>query len=160
MLNQCSFIGHLGADPEVRTFQDGGRVVNLRLGVTESWKDKTTGERKERTEWVSFTIFNEGLGKVAEQYLRKGSKVFLQGQMRTRKWQDQSGADRYTTEVVLPAYGGTLVLLGDPRGGEDRRAQEQPDRYENRKADKYESSGGSANGQYSFGNDLDDEIPF
>ena len=99
-LNQCQFIGNLGQDPECRTFQNGDKVTNLRIAVSEKWKDKNTGERKERTEWVSVAIFGP-LAGIAEQYLRKGSKVFVSGKMQTRKWQDQSGADRYTTEIVL-----------------------------------------------------------
>lgn len=120
-LNQCSFIGNLGADPEVRSFQNGGRVANLRLAVTEKWKDKSSGERKESTEWVSVAIMQDGLVGIAEQYLRKGSKVFVQGKIRTRKWQDKDGADRYSTEVVLQGFDGKLQMLDAPSGG---RAQE------------------------------------
>lgn len=115
-LNQCNFIGNLGRDPEVRSFQNGGKVCNLRLAVSETWKDKNTGERKERTEWVSVAIFSEGLARVAEQYLRKGSKVFISGKMQTRKWQDQSGQDRYSTEVVLQGFDAKLVMLDGPQG--------------------------------------------
>jgi single-strand DNA-binding protein len=116
-LNKCAFIGNLGADPESRSLNNGGEVVNLRLAVSESWKDKD-GNRQERTEWVPVVIFNENLGKVAKSYLRKGSKVYLEGQLQTRKWQDQSGTDRYTTEVVLQRFRGELVLL-DSKGGND-----------------------------------------
>lgn len=115
-LNQCNIIGNLGRDPEVRSFQNGGKVCNLRLAVSETWKDKNTGERKERTEWVSVAIFSEGLARVAEQYLRKGSKVFISGKMQTRKWQDQSGQDRYSTEVVLQGFDAKLVMLDGPQG--------------------------------------------
>ena len=107
-VNKVILIGNLGADPEVRTFQNGGKVCNIRIATSESWKDKTTGERKEKTEWHNVAIFNEGLVRVAEQYLKKGSKVYVEGALQTRKWQDQSGADRYTTEVVLQGFGSTL----------------------------------------------------
>lgn len=110
MLNQCQFIGNLGADPEVRSFQNGGRVCNFRIAVTDKWKDKS-GERQERTEWVSVAVFSEGLIGVIESYLRKGSKVFIQGSQQTRKWQDQSGNDRYSTECVLRGFGDKLVML-------------------------------------------------
>ena len=116
-LNQVSLIGNLGADPEVRTFANGGKVANLRLAVSETWKDKATGERKEKTEWVTVAIFGDGLAGVAERYLRKGSKVFVQGKLQTRKWQDQSGADRYSTEVVLQGPGAVLTMLDAPAGG-------------------------------------------
>ena len=116
-VNKVILVGNLGRDPEVRTFQNGGKVVNLRIATSENWKDRTTGERKERTEWHSVAIFSEPLGRIAEQYLRKGSKVYIEGQLETRKWQDQSGADRYSTEVVLRPYRGELTLL-DSRGGD------------------------------------------
>uniref|UniRef100_A4WTJ4 Single-stranded DNA-binding protein n=1 Tax=Cereibacter sphaeroides (strain ATCC 17025 / ATH 2.4.3) TaxID=349102 RepID=A4WTJ4_CERS5 len=110
-INKVILIGTLGRDPEVRTFANGGKVVNLRLATSEQWKDKQSGERKERTEWHSVAITNEPLGRIAEQYLRKGSKVYLEGQLETRKWQDKDGADRYTTEVVLRPFRGELTLL-------------------------------------------------
>lgn len=111
-VNKVILIGNLGADPEVRALPNGGQVVNLRIATSESWRDKGTGERKERTEWHSIAIFNDGLGKIATQYLKKGSTVYLEGQLETRKWQDQSGSDRYSTEVVLRPYRGELTLLG------------------------------------------------
>jgi single-strand DNA-binding protein len=114
-VNKVILIGNLGRDPEVRTFQNGGKVCNLRIATSETWKDRNTGERRERTEWHSVAIFNEGLVRVAEQYLRKGSKVYIEGQLQTRKWQDQSGNDRYSTEVVLQGFGSTLTML-DGRG--------------------------------------------
>ncbi len=114
-LNKVMIIGNLGADPEVRSFQNGGKVCNLRIATSENWKDKNTGERKEKTEWHTVSIFSEGLVRVAESYLRKGSKVFIEGKLQTRKWQDQSGNDRYSTEVVLQGYDGTLTML-DGRG--------------------------------------------
>jgi single-strand DNA-binding protein len=147
MLNSCNFIGNLGADPEVRTFQNGNKVCNLRLAVSETWKDKNTGERKEKTEWVSVAIFSEGLARVAEQYLGKGSKVYISGKLTTRKWQDQSGADRYSTEIVLQGFDAKLVMLdGKSEGGphRDDMLHERP--IDNR------------TGQAS--RDFDDEIPF
>ncbi len=142
-VNKVIIIGHLGRDPEVRTFQNGGKVVNLRIATSETWKDKQSGERKERTEWHSVAIMNDGLAKIAEQYLRKGSKVYIEGQLETRKWQDQSGADKYTTEIVLRPYRGELTLLDGPSGGEQRQQQ---------------SNGDQSRGQSRA--DLDDEIPF
>ncbi|OIQ45412.1 MAG: single-stranded DNA-binding protein [Roseobacter sp. MedPE-SW] len=114
-VNKVILIGNLGRDPEVRSFQNGGKVCNLRIATSENWKDRNTGERRERTEWHSVAIFSEGLVRVAEQYLRKGSKVYIEGQLQTRKWQDQSGNDRYSTEVVLQGFGATLTML-DGRG--------------------------------------------
>lgn len=116
-VNKVTILGNLGADPETRTFGNGGRAVSFRVACTEKWTDKQSGERKEKTEWVPVVIYNEGLGKIAEQYLRKGSKVYLEGKFVTRKWQDQSGTDRFSTEVVLQNFGGELVLLGEGGGG-------------------------------------------
>lgn len=117
-VNKVILVGNLGADPEVKSFQNGGKVCNLRIATSESWKDRMSGERKERTEWHSVSIFSEGLAGVAERFLRKGSKVYIEGQLRTRKWQDQSGNDRYTTEVVLQGPGAVLTMLdGAPGGG-------------------------------------------
>lgn len=131
MLNVCSFIGNLGADPETRTFQNGGKVCNLRLAVSETWKDKDSGEKKERTEWVSVAIFNEGLVRVAEQYLSKGSKVYISGKMQTRKWQDKDGADRYSTEIVLQGFDAKLVMLGGKEGGtREERAGSPPANFD------------------------------
>lgn len=110
-VNKVIILGNLGADPEARTFQGGGKVVNLRVATSESWRDKSSGERKDRTQWHQVAIFNESLATIAEKYLRKGSKVYLEGQLETRKWQDQSGADRYTTEIVLRQFNGILTLL-------------------------------------------------
>lgn len=146
-VNKVIIVGNLGRDPEVRSFQNGGKVCNLRIATSETWRDKQTGERKERTEWHSVTIHPEGLVKIAEQYLRKGSKVYIEGQLETRKWQDQSGADRYTTEVVLRPYNGTLVLLDSNRG--DGGGQGGGD-----------AQGGGSGGQGGGRPDLDDEIPF
>ncbi|MBM2322089.1 MULTISPECIES: single-stranded DNA-binding protein [Marivita] len=116
-VNKVIIVGNLGRDPEVRTFQNGGKVCNLRIATSENWKDRNTGERKERTEWHSVAIFSEPLARIAEQYLKKGSKVYIEGQLETRKWQDQSGQDRYTTEVVLRPYRGELTLLDSRDGG-------------------------------------------
>lgn len=117
MFNQCQFIGNLGAEPEIKAFQSGGRIANLRLAVSESWKDKDTGERKERTEWVSVVLSSDGLVNLADRYLRKGTKVFVSGKMRTRKWQDSNGNDRYSTEIVVGGFDGKLVMLsGKPEG--------------------------------------------
>ena len=112
MLNVCTFIGRLGADPEIKSFSNGNRVANLRLAVSETWKDKSSGERKEKTEWISVAIFSEGLIGVAEKYLRKGGLVYISGKLTTRKWQDTSGADRYSTEIVLQGFDAKLVMLG------------------------------------------------
>src|SRR6056300_1137848 len=117
-VNKVILIGNLGRDPEVRNFPNGGKVCNLRIATSETWKDRNTGERRERTEWHSVAIFSEPLVRVAEQYLKKGSKVYIEGQLQTRKWQDQSGQDRYTTEVVLQGYNGSLTML-DNRGGDN-----------------------------------------
>lgn len=116
-VNKVILIGNLCADPEARSFQNGGKVVNLRLATNETWKDKGTGEKKERAEYHTVAIFSEGLASVAERYLRKGSKVYLEGSLQTRKWQDQSGADRYSTEVVLQGFGAVLVMLDGPQEG-------------------------------------------
>ncbi|AXT34032.1 single-stranded DNA-binding protein [Phaeobacter sp. LSS9] len=116
-VNKVILIGNLGRDPEVRSFQNGGKVCNLRIATSETWKDRNTGERREKTEWHSVAIFSEGLVRVAEQYLRKGSKVYIEGQLQTRKWQDQSGQDRYSTEVVLQGIGGTLTMLDGRNDG-------------------------------------------
>ena len=139
-VNKVILVGNLGRDPEVRTFQNGGKVVNLRIATSERWRDRNSGENRERTEWHSVAIFNEQLAKVAEQYLRKGSKVYLEGQLETRKWQDQGGQERYTTEIVLRPFRGELHMLdgrgegggyggepsdpgydSEPRGGQDQR---------------------------------------
>ena len=150
MLNSCQFIGNLGRDPEVRTFSNGNKVCNLRLACTEKWKD-ANGERKEKTEWVSVAIFSEGLARVAEQYLRKGSKVFIQGKMSTRKWQDQSGNDRYSTEIVLQGFDAKLVMLDGPSGsGQQSDQGSDPAR---------QSPQGSGQGS-GYIDGPDDDLPF
>jgi single-strand DNA-binding protein len=120
-INKCILIGHLGKDPESRRFQNGGQVVNFTLATSESWRDKATGERKEKTEWHNVSILNEGLCKVAEQYLKKGSKVYVEGQLQTRKWQDKDGNDRYTTEIVLQGFNSNLTLLDSRKDDGDTR---------------------------------------
>ena len=122
-LNRVMLIGNLGRDPETRTFQSGGKVCNFSMATSERWKDKNTGEQRERTQWHNIAVFNEHLVRIAEQYLQKGSKVFVEGQMETRKWQDQNGNDRYTTEVVLRPFNGTIVMLGEK--GENSGSQSQ-----------------------------------
>lgn len=160
-VNKVILIGNLGRDPEVRSFQNGGKVCNLRIATSETWKDRNTGERRERTEWHSVAIFQEGLVRIAEQYLKKGSKVYIEGQLQTRKWQDQSGQDRYSTEVVLQGYGGTLTML-------DGRGEGGGGNYDSGPSDPGYGGGGGYGGSSDGGNrgggggsrDLDDEIPF
>ncbi len=145
-VNKVILIGNLGRDPEVRSFQNGGKVCNLRIATSETWKDRNTGERRERTEWHSVAIFQEGLVRIAEQYLRKGSKVYIEGKLQTRKWQDQSGQDRYSTEVVLQGFDGVLTMLDGPNGDRD---------------DTGSASSGSDYGLGGRpGDGMDDEIPF
>lgn len=120
-VNKVILIGNLGADPEIRRTQDGRPIANLSIATSESWRDKNTGERKEKTEWHRVVIFNEGLCKVAKNYLKKGSKVYVEGQLVTRKWQDQSGTDKYSTEIVLQGFGGTLTMLDGPSEGGGRQ---------------------------------------
>jgi len=155
-LNKVTLIGHLGRDPEVRSFQNGGKVCNLRLATSENWKDKNTGERREKTEWHSIAIFQEGLVGVAEKYLKKGALVYIEGKLATRKWQDASGADRYSTEIVLQGYDGVLKMLGGRRdGGGDGGGYGGGDGGGGGGAD-----GGQQGGGQQGGADLDDEIPF
>ncbi len=148
-VNKVILIGNLGADPEVRTFQDGGKLCNIRIATSENWRDRESGERRERTEWHNVVIRSEPLIRVAEQYLRKGSKIYVEGQLETRKWQDQSGNDRYTTEVVLRPYRSELTML-DSRGGGGGAPRDD--------LDSSQGAGGGAGG--GGGRDVDDEIPF
>ena len=148
-LNQCQFIGNLGRDPESRTFQNGDKVTNLRIAVSEKWKDKQSGERKERTEWVSVAIFGP-LAGIAEQYLRKGSKVFVSGKLQTRKWQDQSGQDRYSTEVVVQGPQAIMKMLDGGQGGTSGGQERQDSGY----------GGGYAAPPSGGVPDMDSEIPF
>ena len=162
-LNKVMLIGNLGADPEIRSFQNGGKVANLRIATSETWKDRNTGERQERTEWHTVAIFSEGLVGVVERFLRKGSKVYIEGQLQTRKWQDQSGNDRYSTEVVLRGLNGTLTMLdgaqggsGGGGGGGQRGGGDNGGGWNQGGGG---SSGGSAGGGSNY-DDLDDDIPF
>lgn len=148
-VNRVTLLGHLGADPEVRRTQDGRAIVNLRVATSDTWRDKASGERREKTEWHRVVIFNDGIAKVAEQYLRKGSKVYLEGSLQTREWEDQQGQKRYATEVVLQAFGGQLVLLDRAEGG-DR--EERPSRDAGRRQPAREPS--------REPDPMDDEIPF
>lgn len=169
-VNKVIIVGNLGRDPEVRTFQNGGKVCNLRIATSENWKDRNTGERKERTEWHSVAIFSEPLARIAEQYLKKGSKVYIEGQLETRKWQDQSGQDRYTTEVVLRPYRGELTLLDsrDGGGGGGYGGGSSGGDYGGDYGGGYSGNdyGGSSGGGGGGGparapaRDIDDEIPF
>ncbi len=146
-VNKVILIGNLGRDPEVRTFQSGGKVCNFSIATSETWKDRNTGERQERTNWHNISIFNEHLGNIAEQYLRKGSKVYIEGQIETRKWQDQAGNDRYTTEVVLRPYRGELTLLDSKNETNSNNFAENPS-FTDQPVDKVSTD------------DIDDEIPF
>ena len=182
-VNKVILVGNLGADPEVRSFQNGGKVCNLRIATSETWKDRNSGERQERTEWHTVAIFSEGLAGVAERFLRKGSKVYLEGQLRTRKWQDQSGNDRYSTEVVLQGPGAVLTMLdgapgsggqgggggggggrsggwneGGSSGGGGFGGGRSGSAQGSAQGGSWNQGGGSSAG--SFGDDLDDDIPF
>ncbi|QUT06159.1 single-stranded DNA-binding protein [Sphingobium phenoxybenzoativorans] len=185
-VNKVILVGNLGADPEVKSFQNGGKVCNLRIATSESWKDRMSGEKKERTEWHTVAIFSEGLAGVAERFLRKGSKVYLEGQLRTRKWQDQSGNDRYSTEVVLQGPGAVLTMLdgapggggqGGGYGGSGGRSSGGGSDWSGGSSGygggDYDdgpsfggaggggrSSGSGGRGSPNFDNDLDDEVPF
>lgn len=132
-VNKCIILGNLTSDPEVRNLPSGGKVVNMNVATNESWKDKNTGEKKERAEFHRVVIFSEGLARVAEQYLKKGSKVYLEGQLQTRKWQDQSGADKYSTEIVLQGFNSNMTLLDGPQGGGDRGEPQRQQRSEPRR---------------------------
>ncbi|TAD71546.1 MAG: single-stranded DNA-binding protein [Sphingomonadales bacterium] len=169
-LNKVMLIGNLGADPEIRSFQNGGKVANLRIATSETWKDRQTGERKEKTEWHTVAIFSEGLVSVVERYLKKGSKVFVEGKLQTRKWQDQNGQDRYSTEIVIQGLGGTLTMLdgaagggsGGGMGGGSGRSGGGSYGGGGGGWDQGGGSGGSGGGPPAGGgyDDLDDDIPF
>jgi single-strand DNA-binding protein len=167
-VNKVILVGNLGADPEIRRTQDGRPVANLRVATSDSWKDKATGERKEKTEWHRVVIFNENLCRIAEQYLKKGSKVYIEGALQTRKWQDQSGQDRYSTEVVLQGFRGELTLLdragsaaggGGSGGGGDFGADEASGEFGSSGPTRRVAAAAAAGGRGSRG-DMDDEIPF
>ncbi len=166
-VNKVILVGNLGRDPEVRTFQNGGKVCNLRIATSETWKDRNTGERREKTEWHSVAIFSEPLARIAEQYLRKGSKVYLEGQLETRKWQDQSGQDRYSTEVVLRPYRSEMTLLDSRGGGGGGGGGDGGGGYGGGGGFPDDRDGGYGGGAPSGGGgggggrgDMDDEIPF
>ena len=169
-INEVNLLGLLGADPEVRRTQDGRPIVNLRVATEESWRDKTTGERKTKSEWHRVVIFQEGLCGIAEKYLRKGSKVMLRGQLQTRKWTDQQGQEKYSTEVVLQGFDAKLILLGEKGGGSQQGGQaaggQQGGGYGGGSVNdtghgKTAGPSGSGGGGYgSFDHDLNDEIPF
>ena len=172
-VNKVILVGNLGADPEVRSFQSGGKVANIRIATSENWKDRNSGERKERTEWHNVAIFSEGLVGVTERYLRKGSKVYIEGQMRTRKWQDQSGQDRYTTEVVLQGFDAKLVMLdgqqggggggGARSGGGSDWGGSSGESYSNDfggGSSASRSAGGRSAPPPAFDDDLNDDVPF
>ncbi len=182
-LNKVMLIGNLGADPEIRSFQNGGRVANLRIATSENWKDKNTGERREKTEWHTVAIFSDGLVNVVERYLKKGSKVFVEGKLQTRKWQDQNGNDRYSTEVVIQGLGGTLTMLdgrgegggmgggggggygggnqgGGYGGGGGGQGGGQGGGWNQGGGGSGGGAGGQGGGQGGGYDDLDDDIPF
>ena len=151
-INKVILVGNLGADPEIRQTKDGRPIANISIATGESWKDKNTGERREKTEWHRVVIFNEGLAKIAEQYLRKGSKVYLEGQLQTRKWQDQNGQDKYTTEVVLQGYNGNLTMLDSRQGGGDFAGSST--------GSIGSGGGGDSLPPSSMSGDMDGDIPF
>ncbi|MBV7265054.1 single-stranded DNA-binding protein [Erythrobacter ani] len=169
-LNKVMLIGNLGADPEIRSFQNGGKVANLRIATSETWKDRNTGERQERTEWHTVAIFSEGLVNVVERFLKKGSKVFIEGKLQTRKWQDQNGQDRYSTEVVLRGFDGTLTMLdgaggAGAGGGGGYSGGNQGGGAQGSGGGGWNQGGGGSGGSSSGGqggryDDLDDDIPF
>tara|TARA_B100000686_G_scaffold351553_1_gene450679 strand:- start:1483 stop:1962 length:480 start_codon:yes stop_codon:yes gene_type:complete len=155
-VNKVILVGNLGRDPEIRHTQDGNPVVNLSLATSENWKDRSTGERRERTEWHRVVIFNENLARVAEQYLRKGSKIYVEGQLQTRKWQDQAGQDRYSTEVVLGRFRGELNMLDSRGGGASAEGGGMDESSSFDPGPSSPTAGGGSGG----GADFDDEIPF
>lgn len=161
-VNKVILIGNLGADPEIKRTQDGRPIANLRIATSESWRDKNTGERRERTEWHRVVVFSEGLCKIIEQYVKKGSKVYIEGALQTRKWQDQSGADRYSTEVVIQGFNGSLTMLdgrssGGQVGGDNQYGNQDNSQQDNSQQD---NRGYSQGGTAPMAGDIDDEIPF
>ena len=178
-VNKVILVGNLGRDPESRSFQNGGKVVNLRIATSESWKDKNSGERKEKTEWHSVAIFNEGLANVAERFLRKGSKVYIEGALQTRKWQDAQGQDKYATEIVLQGFNSVLTMLDGPQGGgagaaggrggddfgggrDDFAGQSSGRGGGNFNSGAQRSSGAGRGNDFGggFADELDDDVPF
>lgn len=169
-VNKVILIGNVGADPEIRRTQDGRPIANLRIATSETWRDRNSGERREKTEWHNVVVFNEGLCKVVEQYVKKGAKLYIEGALQTRKWQDQTGNDRYSTEVVLQGFGSTLTMLdGRGEGGGDRRgggsdfggsSAPSYDDYGSQPASGASSPASGRGGSQSFSRDMDDDIPF
>jgi len=162
-LNKVQLIGNVGADPEIRRTQDGRPIANLRLATSESWRDKNTGEKKEKTEWHTVVVFNEGLCKVIEQYVKKGAKLYVEGALQTRKWQDNSGNDRYSTEVVLQGFGASLQMLSSSGGSGYQPGGNGPEDFGNdpdRAAGRSTSQSSSSRPAPSFSRDMDDDIPF
>ncbi|ATW04017.1 single-stranded DNA-binding protein [Sphingorhabdus sp. YGSMI21] len=169
-INKVIIVGNLGKDPEVRTFANGGKVCNFSVATSESWKDKQTGERKEKTEWHNISIYNEGLAGVAEKYLRKGSKVYLEGKLQTRKWQDQSGNDRYSTDVVLQGFDAKMEMLDSRQGGGGGQGGGSNDGWGGGapsgggagggSGGGWGQTGGGGQGGGAFDSDLDDDVPF
>jgi single-strand DNA-binding protein len=170
-VNKVILVGNLGRDPESRSFQNGGKVVELRIATSENWKDRNTGERKEKTEWHTVKVFNEGLANVAERYLRKGSKVYIEGALTTRKWQDPQGNDRYSTEVVLQGFNSVLTMLdGAPGGGGGGGGGGGRDDWGGGEGSNFGGSGQTPSGGFGggkskggpspFDSDLDDDVPF
>lgn len=164
MLNKATIIGHLGADPEMRRTQDGKLIANFNVATSERWNDKNTGEKKEHTDWHRVVVFNENLSKIAEQYLKKGSKIYLEGAMKTRKWEDQNGIERYTTEIVLTGFNCVLTMLDNVGGGMPKASSEDDyGQTRSRSDDRRQSSdnGRSMRQQNAnFSRELDDDIPF
>lgn len=177
-VNKVILIGNLGADPEIKSFQNGGKIANIRIATSEQWKDRMSGERKERTEWHNVVVNGDGLVGVVERYLKKGSKVYIEGSLRTRKWQDRDGNDRYTTEIVIAGMGGTLTMLdGAPGGGGGSRGGDSWNQSGGGSSGGWDQGGGSGGGGSSggwnqggggssgggrppFDDDLDDDVPF
>lgn len=169
-VNKVILVGNLGADPEVKSFQNGGRICNLRIATSEDWKDRQTGEKKERTEWHQVVLQSDGLVGVAERYLRKGAKVYIEGQLRTRKWQDQSGNDRYTTEISVGGFDGKLVMLDGARGGQGGGGNDGWGSGGGASSGGSSGGGGQSGGGWQggssgfgggdFSDDLDDDVPF
>lgn len=153
-VNKVILIGNVGADPEIRRTQDGRLIANLRIATSESWRDRNSGERKEKTEWHTVVVFNEGLCKVVEQYVKKGAKLYIEGALQTRKWKDQDGADRYSTEIVLQGFNSTLTMLDSTGGERHTDGQNKPQRQDDR--DSY----GNQSANFGDGGGYDDEIPF
>jgi single-strand DNA-binding protein len=168
-VNKVILVGNLGKDPESRSFQNGGKVVSFSVATSESWKDKNSGDRKDKTEWHNVSIFSEGLARVAEQYLKKGSKVYLEGQLETRKWQDKDGNDRYTTDVVLRNFNSSMVLLDSREGGGGGARGGGGDDWNRDEGGRGSGGsnfgggaarGGGASRPSAFDSDLDDDVPF